>query len=86
MPGILAERVYSRYDRTGKGYITEKEFVDMSIAYFSPLFEEKLKLVFDLFDFDNDSKIEAEDVRTIISHMPLQKMVRTTRERGRAKN
>ena len=76
LPGILAERVYSRYDKTGKGYITAKEFIETSIFFFSPQFDDKVKIVFELFDFNNDGKIDAEDIRTLMSHMPLQKMVR----------
>ena len=72
----MAERVYNRYDKTGKGFISEKEFVNASIFFFSSHFEDKLRIVFELFDFNNDNKIEAEDIRTFISHMPLQKVVR----------
>ncbi len=52
----------------------EKEFIETSIYFFSPHFEDKLRIVFELFDFNNDSKIEAGDIRTLIAHMPLQKM------------
>jgi Ca2+-binding EF-hand superfamily protein len=80
LPGILAERVYSRYDKSGKGYIAAKEFVETSIFFFSPSFDDKVKIVFELIDFNNDGKIEVEDIQTLMSHMPLQKMVRNACE------
>ena len=64
----------------GKKYITEKEFVAVSAYLFSPHFEDKLKIVFDLLDFNNDSKIEPSDVHTLISHIPLQKMAEEKEE------
>jgi len=65
--------VYSTYDKVGKNYITEKEFIATSIYFFSPQFEDKLKIVFDLLDFNQDLKIEASDIHRLISHVPLQK-------------
>ncbi len=68
--------MYSSYDKVGKGHITLGEFVDTGIAYFSPSFDDKLRLVFALLDFNSDARVESEDIHTLISHMPLQKMVR----------
>lgn len=65
--------MYSTYDKTGKNYITEKEFIATSTYLFSPQFDDKLKIVFDLLDFNHDSKIEASDIHTLISHIPLEK-------------
>jgi Ca2+-binding EF-hand superfamily protein len=38
--------------------------------YYSPL-ETKFKLVFDMYDFDNDGIITKEDLHLVLSHIPL---------------
>ena len=41
----------------------------MQQVYSSNL-DEKMRLTFDMFDFDNDGKISAEDVKLVLSYMP----------------
>ena len=38
--------------------------------YYSPL-ETKFKLVFDMYDFDNDGVLTREDLHLVLSHIPL---------------
>jgi Ca2+-binding EF-hand superfamily protein len=35
--------------------------------------ETKIKLAFDIYDFDKDGFIRKEDVRLILSHVPIDK-------------
>jgi Ca2+-binding EF-hand superfamily protein len=39
-------------------------------VYYSKL-ESKIKLVFDIYDFDSDGFISKEDIRIVLSHIPL---------------
>jgi len=39
--------------------------------YYSKL-ESKIKLVFDFYDFDKDGYISKEDIRLILSHIPME--------------
>lgn len=41
----------------------------MQQVYSSNL-DEKMRLTFDMFDFDNDGKISAEDVKLVLSYIP----------------
>jgi len=41
----------------------------MQQVYSSNL-DEKMRLTFDMFDFDNDGKITAEDVKLVLSYIP----------------
>lgn len=76
LPGMFADRIYNRYDKAGKGFITSKDFIDNSISFFSFNLDDKLRLVFDLFDFNNDGKVEASDIWTLMSQVPLQNVFR----------
>jgi len=42
----------------------------MQQVYSSNL-DEKMRLTFDMFDFDNDGKITAEDVKLVLSYIPF---------------
>jgi Ca2+-binding EF-hand superfamily protein len=72
LPGMFGDRIYNRYDKEAKGFITSKDFIYSSISFFSFNLDDKLKLVFDLFDFDNDGKVDASDIWTLMSQVPLQ--------------
>ncbi len=63
-----ADRVIPPEDQQ---YIDQKEFMKaMFRIYYSPL-ETKFKLVFDMFDFDNDGVVTREDLHLVLSHIPL---------------
>ncbi|CDW83301.1 myosin light chain kinase [Stylonychia lemnae] len=72
LPGILNERFFKILDENGDGIIDQKEFIHaMFKVYYSKL-ESKIKLVFDIYDFDNDGYISKEDIRIHINkHLML---------------
>lgn len=51
-------------------YIDLKEFVYVLFKIYYSKFEEQVKLVFDIYDFDRDGYITKEDVRIILSYIP----------------
>ncbi len=44
--------------------------------YYSKL-ESKIKLVFDIYDFDQDGLISKEDIRLVLSYVPIAHMNKT---------
>jgi Ca2+-binding EF-hand superfamily protein len=62
------------------------------LLFFCSSFDEKVKLVFQMYDFDNDGLINDNDVITIISCMPINKSAnlrvegKFTKEGGGAQN
>lgn len=53
----------------------KKDFLATCQRLLNPLLESKMKIVFDLLDFNSDEKVEKADIWTLMSHVPLQKMV-----------
>ena len=53
-------------------YIKLNEFIEGMTSIFTESFEKMIKLVFNLYDFDNDGRISKEDVRLLLSHLPLK--------------
>lgn len=47
-----------------------------NLLLFSSSFEDKMKIVFNILDFDNNMKINQDDIATVMSHIPLEKMVK----------
>ena len=58
------------------------EFLSGMMLFFCSGFEEKLKLVFNLYDYDGDGMINRNDIVPIITAMPLNK---TANVRGEGK-
>jgi hypothetical protein len=77
LPGLVGERLYFLFDKTGKGHITKEEFLSGCKVLISCKFEDRLQLVFDMLDFDGDHKVEGADIWTLVSNVPLQKAVST---------
>lgn len=73
LPGILAERFFSLLDANNDEYIDLKEFVYILFKIYYSNFDNQVKLVFDIYDFDRDGYITKEDVRIILSYIPKLK-------------
>jgi Ca2+-binding EF-hand superfamily protein len=75
MKGLIGERIFNLYDTANSNNVCLKDFLATSYRFFQSSFEDKLKLVFDIFDFDKDGQISEDDIRTILSHIPLELIV-----------
>eukprot|EP00347_Sterkiella_histriomuscorum_P022912 403336686 len=53
------------------GYISFKNFMNQLLMLFHSNLKQKLMAVFQMYDFDDDGLVHKEDVRIILSHMPL---------------
>ena len=74
LPGILSERLFSVMDINNNGFIDLKEFVNGMVTLFYEDFEKNSMFIFNLYDFDRDGKISKEDIRTILSYIPLNEI------------
>ena len=71
LPGILFDRFFSLIDPTGSGFADIKSFlIALCKIYYSNI-NEKIRFAFDIYDFDRDGYIEKEDVRIVMSFMPI---------------
>ena len=71
LPGLLAERFFFVLDADNDGYLNLKEFMNGMLNFYCSTFEEKLRLVFNIYDFNNDGFISKVDVTTLISCLPI---------------
>lgn len=80
LPGIIGERFFTVLDLNGDNFIDLKEFVHGLFKVYYSNVETKIKLAFDIYDFDKDGFIRKEDVRLILSHVPIDKTMTLQRE------
>jgi len=71
LPGIILDRVFSVLNRTNTGYLTNTEFIDGLTTLFTETFDKLNKFIFDLYDYDKNGSINREDVRIVLSYIPL---------------
>lgn len=71
VPGIILDRLFNVMDKNKNGYLCSNEFSDGMILLFSSNFESLVEFIFKFYDFDNDGRIAKEDIRTVLSYIPL---------------
>lgn len=71
LPGIILDRLFNVFDRNSNGYLDLNEFAEGMFLLFTQNFEYLVKFIFRFYDFDNDGLISKEDIRTVISYVPL---------------
>ena len=75
LPGIISERLFTVFDKDKDGVLSLSEFVNGMKMLFSQCetFDSLAKFIFKFYDFRNCEKIKKEDVRIVLSYVPLQK-------------
>jgi len=58
-------------DLNGDGYLDSKEFVTGLLRAFDSTFENRTKLVFDIYDFDFDGFVSKDDISAILNYVPI---------------
>lgn len=92
LPGLLGERLFAVLDTNQNNYLDKDEFLNGMLTFYCSDFDEKIKIIFKIYDFDNDGLVTQTDIITIISCMPVTHSVNVrgegkyTKEGGGAQN
>ena len=73
VPGLISERLFSVFDTDNKGYLSLNDFTENMINLFSSDLDTLLHFILRFYDFDKDGKISKEDVRIVLSYVPVYK-------------
>ena len=75
LPGIISDRLFSVFDRDENEFLDHAEFVLGMKTLFARggTFNSLANLVFKIYDFDCDGIINKEDVKIVLSYVPLNK-------------
>ena len=71
LPGIIGDRLFHVFNKSNREYITLKEFSSGMKDLFCDDFDKTSKFIFDFYDYDNNGKINKEDIRAILSYITL---------------
>ena len=72
LPMFISEKVFGVFDENKDGHLSSKEFVLGMNRLYNGNYEESIKLIFDILDFNHDNYIEKDDVKMILSLLPLK--------------
>ena len=72
LPMFISEKLFVVFDENKDGYLSTKEFVLGMNKLYNGDYEETIKLIFDILDFNHDNYIEKDDVKMILSLLPLK--------------
>ena len=71
LPGIISERLFNVFDLDRNEYLDISEFVDGMTTLFTESFDKLIKFIFKFYDFDKDDLVTNEDIRVVLSYIPL---------------
>ena len=73
LPGIISERLFSCFDKDKDGILNLKEFTNGMQSLFSKAesFDSLAKFIFNLYDCNSSGIIKKDDVRVVLSYVPL---------------
>jgi len=71
LPGIIGDRLFRVFNKKNREYINLNEFSSGMKNLFCEDFDKTSKFIFDFYDYDNNGKINKEDIRVILSYITL---------------
>ena len=71
LPIFIAEKLYSSFSYRNKNGLLLEEFVEGIFNLYIGSFEDTAKIIFNLLDFNKDGLINNDDVKIILSYLPL---------------
>ena len=73
LPGMISRRLFSVFNNNiDEEYLNSENFINNMKNLFTGNVEYLFKLIFNLFDFDNDGIISYDDVSLILSYIPIK--------------
>lgn len=72
LPGIISDRLFAVFETSAKGSLNLNDFLKGMNTLFSDDFEELIKFIFNFYDFNKDSFITRDDVRVVLSYVPVK--------------
>ena len=72
LPMFISEKVFTVFDEDKDGFLSSKEFILGMNKLYNGSYQDTIKLIFDILDFNRDGFIEKDDAKMILSLLPLK--------------
>ena len=66
---LFVEQMFQLIDQDGNGFVSFREFLDMIVIFSRGSPEDKLKLMFDMYDVDKSGSLSREEFRNMLKGM-----------------
>ena len=72
LPMFISEKVFTVFDEDKDGLLNSKEFIFGMNKLYNGSYQDTIKLIFDILDFNHDGFIEKDDAKMILCLLPLK--------------
>ena len=72
LPMFISEKVFTVFDEDKDGFLSSKEFILGMNKLYNGSYQDTIKLIFDILDFNHDGFIEKDDARMMLCLLPLK--------------
>ena len=72
LPMFISEKLFTVFDEDKDGFLSSKEFIFGMNKLYNGSYQDTIKLIFDILDFNHDGFIEKDDARMILCLLPLK--------------
>ena len=72
LPMFISEKVFIVFDEDKDGFLSSKEFILGMNKLYNGSYQDTIRLIFDILDFNHDGFIEKDDAKMILSLLPLK--------------
>ena len=72
LPMFISEKLFTVFDEDKDGFLNSKEFILGMNKLYNGSYQDTIKLIFDILDFNHDGYIEKDDAKMILSLLPLK--------------
>ncbi len=72
VPIFISEKLYNALCVTKENYLLFNDFLKPLVAFKYGTFEDSAKVIFSIFDFDKDKKVNPKDIKLLLSYLPLK--------------
>ena len=68
---MIIDRLFVYFDTDKNNFLDLFEFVYGMVSLFTYSFEKLIKIIFKIYDFDSDGLINRDDIKAVLSHIPI---------------
>ena len=68
---FIADKIFKSFSNISPEFLIKEEFVDNLFILYNGSFQETLKLIFNILDYDKDGKVDSEDIKIFLRYLPI---------------
>jgi Ca2+-binding EF-hand superfamily protein len=69
---FIVDKLFSAFDQDQDGFLNHKEFMEGLMTLYFGNFKDTVKVIFSIFDFNKNGKINKGDVKITMSYLPIK--------------